>query len=553
MPEEEFNLLYEPWILVMKPDGEPDEVNLLDLFRRAPEFKGLAGELPTQDVAVLRLLLAVLHAVFGRYDPDGNLYPIKSPGDALERWKSLWDRGAFPMKIIEDYLKHFEERFYLFHPKRPFYQVAFTGQVRDAQGTRIKPTEKGAGSFIGDIAQSEHQIRLFSGRTQNDSVSYSEAARWLVYTNSFDVAPGGNPGRNGICIKGYGLAWLSKLGLVWAVGSNLFETLMLNFVLATKEKIWTGDQNAYWEQDGICEAKDLLDIMPAFPKTPCELLTTQFRRIQLVRDSERKRVTKYLLWSGQSLETKDAFMEHMTLWKKTDDGYVPKMHDPSRQIWRDFSAILSGASGKNPSPGIVNWIAWLKNNNLLQLPIIQLNTVGVDYKQNTAIINVFSDSLHVNLSLLSALGEDWVNLIINEIDTTDKLVEQAGRLAQNLAKAAGDRDGSDQKSAAKEQAYFRLDAPFRRWLEEIDPERDNDRKSEVCNEWWEQAKRIVCRLGRELVEQSGPRAFVGRMLTENKRENRYNAPEAYNRFLYFTSSRDALKGGGKNDRRSKTG
>ena len=97
MPDEKaFNLLHEPWILVRKPEGKVDEVSLLDLFRHAPDYQGLAGELSTQDVAVLRLLLAILHAVFGRYDLEGNFQPISSPTVALERWKSLWDKGAFP-------------------------------------------------------------------------------------------------------------------------------------------------------------------------------------------------------------------------------------------------------------------------------------------------------------------------------------------------------------------------------------------------------------------------------------------------------------------------
>ena len=75
MNEKEFNLLHEPWILVMRPDGMTEEVSLLDVFRRAPEFQSLAGELPTQDVAVLRLLLAILHAVFGHMTPTGHMPP----------------------------------------------------------------------------------------------------------------------------------------------------------------------------------------------------------------------------------------------------------------------------------------------------------------------------------------------------------------------------------------------------------------------------------------------------------------------------------------------
>ncbi len=82
--------------------------------------------------------------------------------------------------------------------------------------------------------------------------------------------------------------------------------------------------------------------------------------------------------------------------------------------------------------------------------------------------------------------------------------------------------------------------PFRKWLEEIDPVRDE--MVTVCDQWWEQAKSIVRGLGKEIVEQAGPQAFVGRTIRENKKEQRYTTPEAFNQFLYYTSTRDALKG-----------
>ena len=59
----EFNLLDEPWIKVMKRDGTIDEVSLITVFEQAHLYTDLAGELATQNVAVLRLLLAVLHTV----------------------------------------------------------------------------------------------------------------------------------------------------------------------------------------------------------------------------------------------------------------------------------------------------------------------------------------------------------------------------------------------------------------------------------------------------------------------------------------------------------
>ena len=58
--EKLFNLIDEPWILVRKNSGETTEVSLLDALTHAHEYDALAGELPTQDVAILRLMLAVL-------------------------------------------------------------------------------------------------------------------------------------------------------------------------------------------------------------------------------------------------------------------------------------------------------------------------------------------------------------------------------------------------------------------------------------------------------------------------------------------------------------
>lgn len=528
--EKTFNLLHEDWILVRTPDGGIDEVSLLNLFRNAQNYQGLAGELPTQDVAMLRLLLAVLYAALA----DDNNYP-EDYDQALDRWESLWDNKKFPMEAIEKYLMRFEERFWLFHPEHPFYQVAPKDPVTD-QGKNILPSSKEAKFFIGDIAESGNKVRLFSSRTQKDSVSYPEAARWLIHTNSFDASPGGRPSSTGITIKGYGLAWLSQLGLIWASGSNLFETLMLNFVVTANGQTWDKPE-VIWEQENTYDAEFLLDTEPVFPKEPGKLLTTQFRRIQLIRCEERRAVTGYLLWSGQSLEIEHATnLEMMTVWRRNKDGnVVPQLHDESRQMWRDFSAIFS-VSAKKDRPGIVNWIDLLKSDGLVQLPFVRFNTAGVKYTQRTTVSDVFTDNLQINLSLFTSLGETWVNRIIDEIETTEKLVNQVAYLAQNLAKAAGDSDGYGERDSAKEQAYFRLDVPFRCWLGEIDPEQHSIDDS--CNHWRDQAKTIIRNLGKELVDQSGPQAFVGRYVTEKIRgrevERRYTAPEAYNQFLYWT-------------------
>lgn len=76
MSEKEFNLLDEPWIRVRLPDCSVQEVSLCDALMNAQNYVDLAGETPPQDVAVLRLLLAVLHTVFSRVDETGAPAPI---------------------------------------------------------------------------------------------------------------------------------------------------------------------------------------------------------------------------------------------------------------------------------------------------------------------------------------------------------------------------------------------------------------------------------------------------------------------------------------------
>lgn len=87
MQEIEFNLLTEPWVRVRLPDNTVQEVSLTDALVHAQEYMDLAGEMPTQDAAMLRLLLAVLFTVFSR---------VNEVGEPRSRWKTkkpLWSAG----------------------------------------------------------------------------------------------------------------------------------------------------------------------------------------------------------------------------------------------------------------------------------------------------------------------------------------------------------------------------------------------------------------------------------------------------------------------------
>lgn len=517
----------------MHDSGETELVSMLSLYRDAHRWRGLAGELPTQDVAVMRLLLAVLHAVFACYDSDGTFAPIESPQDALFRWQILHEQGAFPILPIEAYLDHYEDRFWLIHPEHPFFQVPRLDQATDYTASKLN----------GELSESGNKVRLFPQRTGTNKMrlTYAEAARWLLYVNAFDDTSAKPKGKG---LPSPGAGWLGKLGLILAVGENLFQTLMLNLVLLRdgEDHLWAPER-PIWERE--LRAAERTEIV--IPENPSELLTLQSRRLKL--DCADDLIVGYSLLGGDFFPRENAFAEQMTIWRASVakkggiPEYAPRRHDPSRQIWRDFAPLVSRRDGSR-RPGVVNWLARLTYEGLLPQRHFRFQTAAVSYGDKDFFVDdVFSDSLSLNTKLLTDLSQNWVERICDELEVTETLVYRVGELAQRIAKASGDADGEAQRNAAKRQAYFRLDRPFRAWLEGIDPDRNDI--AATCDVWWHQARHIVRTLGRELVEQSGPQAFIGRGDKGGTAGQHYSAPLVYNRFLSYTATRDSLKGGKK--------
>lgn len=62
--KKEFNLLDENWVRVLLPNYTVKEVSLKEIFTHSNEYMDLAGETDTQNVAMIRLLLAIVHSGF---------------------------------------------------------------------------------------------------------------------------------------------------------------------------------------------------------------------------------------------------------------------------------------------------------------------------------------------------------------------------------------------------------------------------------------------------------------------------------------------------------
>ena len=527
MKEIEFDLLTEPWIRVRLKDNTVQEVSLTEALVSAQDYVDLAGEMPTQDAAVLRLLLAVLFTVFSRVNVKGEPEPLEKRGQALRRWSELWQLGHFPAEPI---LEQWKDRFWLFHPTHPFWQVP----------TLCNGIAFGGKKLNGERAESGNKTPLFQNvsKTECEVLSYAQAARWLIYQNGYDERGGrpkaGNKPRHGV-------GWLGQIGFVAVKGKNLYETLLRNMAFPTEQDALREEQQPCWEREQVRAEQSVKIVMP---KNQAELLTLQSRRILLKRSETVPGVVGYEVLGGDYWDSENAFGEQMTLWSRTSKKnekmtYKPQQHEAGKQLWREIPSMLDPEGRK---PGVLTWNQQLQSLRILsRKEQIVLNMVGIRYdNQEASVKDVYTDQLAMQLAVLDELSRPWTVRINQEVERCEKAAESIGVLCKEL-KLAGGLDYNQVKGFketqkvtedARAQFYFAVDQPFRQWLQEIDPEQDDP--DEAVLRWQAQARSIAEELGAKMVREAGNAALKGhRIAVGDKKTERtilYTSPKAYNRF-----------------------
>ena len=543
MKETEFNLIDEPWIKVMEPNGEVKEVSLLSALLDADKYTDLAGETETQNVAVLRLLLAIMHAVFYRVNESGEEEPLEEDDIdlALERWKALWDMKAMPKKPVTDYLEKWRDRFWLFHPERPFYQ-----SLSAKEGTY-----NSAAKLIGELSKSGNKERLFQARglEGKESVAYPEAARWLVYINGFDDAALKPHIQKEQRESKISVAWLGQLGLVLAKGKTLYETLLLNFIIAKNDDTLWSDEPPVWELDKAPEQE--LRSVP-LPQSQMSLLTLQSRRVLLERKNGA--VSGYGILCGDSFESENAFAEQMTAWsyRKGKSGvpacYTPKAHYPGRQMWRDFAGLFMPGEERK-LPGVVEWVSRLGKNGYISQRLISFASSGnrYDSSQRSAVTDILGDGLTFHTGLLDKIDGPWTIRVNEEVEKCDKAAREIWILAQGILEASGGSDSQNSDFAGKyeQQWYDRVDMPFRGWLLSLDPKGEESPR-EAGERWHKSAKSIALALAGEMVSWASDSAVLGMEKKKDGSDNKvviYSAAKAH---MFFKSKISKLYGRSEN-------
>ena len=155
------------------------QVSLKEALIHAHQYVRLAGEMEAQNVAILRLLIALTHTIFTRVNLAGEADPVEDDEDyAITRWNDLNNNGCMPEKPVLDYFEKWHDRFWLFDPDHPFFQVP-----EAASGT-----PNTAAKLNGEVSESNNKFRLFSfiSGEGREGMEYAESARWLLFLNGFD-------------------------------------------------------------------------------------------------------------------------------------------------------------------------------------------------------------------------------------------------------------------------------------------------------------------------------------------------------------------------------
>ncbi|MFQ6144587.1 type I-E CRISPR-associated protein Cse1/CasA [Streptomyces seoulensis] len=502
-----FDLTTRPWIPVLELGGRQVELSLREVFEQAGGLRRVVGDLPTQEFALVRLLLAVAHDAFA------------GPQD-IDEWADLWaDQACFAP--VGAYLEKQRARFDLLDAQAPFFQTA---GLRTGQGEVFSLNR-----IVADVLNGEP---FFTARMPAvGRLGFAEAARWVVHAHAFDtsgIKTGvvGDTRAKGGKVYPLGVGWAGNLGGVFVEGGTLRETLLLNLIAADTPNVQIDEADA-----------------PAWRRPPCgpggaeraptgvrDLYTWQSRRLRLHFDEAG--VHGVVLGYGDPLSARDRqHREPMTAWRRSraqerklgrTPVYLPREHAPERSAWRGIGALLAGEPGgvqgveaaDHVRPQVLEWVARLVTDGVLEEGfLVRARTVGARYgTQQSVIDEVVDDHVAMAVVLLHHQDRRYAEQAVAAVGDADLAVNALGDLAADLACAAGsDTDGP--RSTARDYAYGLFEAPYRTWLARL---AESDDPYTRRTAWQQQVREIAYGIGDRLMAAAGQAAWQGRIVQGKK-------------------------------------
>ncbi|GIW33817.1 type I-E CRISPR-associated protein Cse1/CasA [Meiothermus sp.] len=323
-----FNLITQPWIPV-REGNQLKEVSLEQTLLEARRFERIEDPSPLVTVALHRLLEAILHRA------------LQGPVDSYEA--AEWFENNFDAGKIRAYLDRYHDRFDLFHPKKPLFQVPdFTLERSCRSWTVLAP----------ELNSDNNKVLFDHTVTSRPRPLYpAEAARLLVANQTFALSAG----KSVLCHTA--TAPVATAALALMLGENLHETLCLNLVSYPKSEYER--DFATWEQEPLrvsnlqnCEAAR------ATPKGIVHRYTWLSRAVRLEPETENgQTVVRWIAYaSGIRYEEAAVRPDPMVAFRpdpKDPSKQYPLGFREGRALWRDFASLLP-KPGSERSLGVVD-------------------------------------------------------------------------------------------------------------------------------------------------------------------------------------------------------
>jgi CRISPR system Cascade subunit CasA len=254
---------------------------------------------------------------------------------------------------IDEYLKRWWSRFYLFDDNHPFMQVAGLDFSDDKNSAGGDDSSDGLMRLVREAPDKKGRV-LFDHRVGTERPEYEpkQIARMILSAQSYSGtgnATGGKVGEKlinpaycqfGPCVEGL---------LLWLQGESLFQTLLLNLV----PHEYVANDKPAWEDDSI------LDTAIKSWERPTTFTGVAQRFAPLSRFIRVRDVQSMFFTNG--LKTTADSADPMKAYSRPDDKqeYKAKKLQKDRAAWRDAHTLFSLGSPVRKPPSSLNHLARL--------------------------------------------------------------------------------------------------------------------------------------------------------------------------------------------------
>ncbi|MBN8486782.1 MAG: type I-E CRISPR-associated protein Cse1/CasA [Burkholderiales bacterium] len=317
-----YNLLDEPWLPVRLADGSVQSLGLLEVFRRCGEITALAETAPPSLIAEYRLLLAITHRAL-----------VHGLGSWKDNERLQWYQSGLPADVICNYLNHWRERFWLFHPEHPFMQVAALAAADETRDKRKPWTQIALSGASGNTpVVFDHAVDDAPA-----AISWQSALGHLLGLLQF--IPGGLVKVLRASDKAGALV---NTAAVLPVGATLSQTLVLALHRPPLPSRSAPDLPA-WERPPLAIGQ--LSGEPVLATGPNDRYTRQSRAV-LLEPSDGSGAVQWLRFAaGLALGEDEHQPDPMACFREGSNGLVRVTFTEGRAVWRDLPALVPSPQG----------------------------------------------------------------------------------------------------------------------------------------------------------------------------------------------------------------